>query len=224
MNVGQKKSILYKIFPKEINLFYYVNLNVNFQKTIVQKAPDVPVFTHHKRESLWDYCLEQIGESPIDYLEFGVFDGYSIDYWRKKNKHQKSRFFGFDTFRGLPEDWKKSVSAGHFDMMGDAPKINDNRVSFVAGLFQETLPKFLVDYEPISQLVIHIDSDLYSSSLFVLTKLDEIMKPGTIILFDEFEFKGEFASFYDYVRSYYRNYQILARTQNWGKIVLKITE
>lgn len=218
MELQRKKDILYKIFPRKIDFFNVVNLNVHFHKNIIKKDVSVPCFEDWKREQLWDYCLKQIGNDPIDFLEFGVFKGYSINYWAKKNINPRSRFFGFDSFQGLPEKWGKE----NFDARGTTPKTDDGRISFIVGLFQQTLPNFIANFKPHSQLIIHIDSDLYSSSLYCLTKLDALMKPGTTILFDEFGLKDEFASFYDYVRSYYRKYSIVARTTNWRKTAIKL--
>ena len=48
---------------------------------------------------------EYLKEKPIDYLEFGVFKGETINFWRKLNKNPNSRFVGFDTFtRVLPRE------------------------------------------------------------------------------------------------------------------------
>ncbi len=54
---------------------------------------------------------------------------------------------------------------------------------FYQGLFQETLPPFLKDYSGDRPLVIHNDSDVYSSTLYVLTRSRADHKPGTIINF-----------------------------------------
>ena len=61
------------------------------------------------------------------------------------NTREQSRFFGFDSFEGLPEDWG-DVPRGMFAVEGRAPHIDDARVQFVQGLFQETLYGFLAYY------------------------------------------------------------------------------
>ena len=46
------------------------------------------------------------------------------------------------------------------------------RISFVKGWFQNTLPGFLNGFSPRSRLIVHNDSDLYSSTLFTLANLN----------------------------------------------------
>jgi predicted O-methyltransferase YrrM len=55
----------------------------------------------------------------------------------------------------------------------------------VVGWFDDTLPKFVRDN---SQAVafLHIDCDLYSSTQTVLRLLRDRIRPGTIIVFDEY--------------------------------------
>jgi len=43
-------------------------------------------------------------KGEINYLEFGVADGISFKWWVNRNKNANSKFIGFDTFTGLPED------------------------------------------------------------------------------------------------------------------------
>lgn len=82
-------------------------------------------------------------------------------------------------------------------------------------MFQESLPNFLKHFSPKNRLVIHIDSDLYTSSLFLLTKLNDVMVPGTIVIFDEFgDVQHEFRAFFDYVTSYQRKYRVVSAA--WG--------
>src|SRR4051812_1720215 len=49
------------------------------------------------RRKMYDYINEVVlKNAPIDYLEFGVYEGDSIGYWAGINRSQDSRFFGFD--------------------------------------------------------------------------------------------------------------------------------
>jgi hypothetical protein len=151
-------------------------------------------------------------------LEFGVFQGASIKYWSTINSCTESRFFGFDTFEGLPERWdyfSRGLAEKHFDLGGQIPNVNDTRTCFVKGLFQDTLPVFLKQHCMRKQLVIHNDADLYSSTLYVLTQLNNMIVPGTIIIFDEFSsVLHEFRALEDYCASYLRSYDILAATKS----------
>ncbi len=82
-------------------------------------------------------------------------------------------------------------------------------------MFQDTLPNFVEEFVMDERrIVIHNDSDLYSSSLFLLTKLDQkIISPekGAIVIFDEFfSSSHEFKAFYDWSHSYNRSYKVIA--------------
>jgi hypothetical protein len=139
------------------------------------------------------------------------------------NSRSESRFFGFDTFSGLPEDWERGHPKGTFDTGGEAPNIDDPRVSFVKGLFQETLRGFLKGFAPSSRLIIHVDCDLYSSTLFVLGTLDRYFQHGTIIIFDDFySMNHETRAFMDYDRSFGRPWRAVARTPHCMKVAIEI--
>ena len=91
------------------------------------------------REDLYRYVSDTLlegGNEAIDYLEFGVFEGASIRSWCALNQNPGSRFFGFDSFEGLPEDWHSGKRKGAFSTGGKVPEIADPRVSFVAGGFR----------------------------------------------------------------------------------------
>ena len=198
-----------------------------FRKWTTEKADKCPKFQN--RYKLYDHIEnEYIGNKAFDYLEFGVYKGASIDYWTKINRDEETRFYGFDTFTGLPEAWKEGQSVsrpqGSFSSLGVLPNIKDPRVHFIRGLFQDTLDKFLRNYKPGGKLVIHNDSDLYTSSLYLLTKCDNIITPGTIIIFDELSsWMNEFKALEDYVSSYYRNYEVIASTSSFTEVAIIFT-
>ena len=162
----------------------------------------------------------EVHNKEIVYLEFGVFKGDSIKWWIMKNSNPDSRFYGFDTFEGLPEKWG-SYTKG--DFYSNIPDIIDVRLKFIKGLFQDTLHSFLKDVELNKRLVIHLDADLFSSTLFVLTSLAPFLKKGDIILFDEFNVPNdEFSAFEIFCRSYYINYELLSATRNYFQVGIKI--
>jgi len=158
--------------------------------------------------------------------EFGVYKGASIKYFSSINSDPGSKFIGFDTFEGLPEDWidgSRTVKSKKFSVGGEIPQIDDKRVSFVRGFFQDTLPKFLKEFNAPNQLVINNDSDPYSSSLYVLTYANNIILPGTIIIFDEFySVMNEFRALQDYCSSYMRSYEVIAATRNHIKVTIRM--
>ena len=90
--------------------------------------------------------------------EFGVFSGETIRFIAR---HFKGPVYGFDSFEGLPEDWRPGVEKGHFKMAA-LPKVPAN-VELIKGWFNETLPGFIARH-PGPASFLHIDCDLYSSS------------------------------------------------------------
>ena len=160
---------------------------------------------------------EIVKKNPIDYLEFGVYKGDSVKEWIGLNQDPGSMFCGFDTFTGLPDDWTYTVKKGEFDLGGDPPTINDRRVILVKGLFQDTLRPFLKDYVRRYRMVIHLDADLFSSTLYVLSQLDYLLNEGDILMFDEFSsITGEFKAFSVYKEAFKRELRMVSRVQYDG--------
>lgn len=176
------------------------------------------------RKSLWLHISRNyLSKKAIDYLEFGVFEGNSIRKWSEINSDSMSRFYGFDTFTGLPEDWFGNMGEGTFTTEGKIPEIQDSRVTFVKGLFTDTLDVFLRDYNRKNKIVLHIDADLYSSTLFVLISLRRILVNGDIIIFDDFmDPVGEFKAFLDYCHAFGINPRLIAYVA-YGKFIDKAT-
>jgi predicted O-methyltransferase YrrM len=113
-------------------------------------------------------------------LEFGVFQGRSLRIIAAARPG--GEVYGFDSFAGLPEDYRSHVRAGAFavDERPDVPGAD-----LVVGWFDDTLPRFLVEHPgPVDFL--HVDGDLYSSAVTVLKLVGPRLHAGSVIVFDEF--------------------------------------
>lgn len=165
---------------------------------------------------------QEIQNQEIDYLEFGVASGIAFKWWVDKNKNPGSRFYGFDVFTGLPEDFGV-MKKHHFNTEGQTPVIDDNRVTFIKGLFQDSLPVFLKSFKSQKRKVIHMDADLYTSTLFVLTSIFPYLGKGDIIIFDEFGVPThEFRAFYEIVSCYNIDFELLGAINNYLQIAIRL--
>ena len=103
---------------------------------------------------------------PVLWLEFGVWKGTDIAHiaGKLREKWGASRssgggdlssgapvIHGFDSFQGLPQDWKKgnaesetaAFPKGAFDLFGIPPIVAGDNVKLHRGWFEDTLPGFL---------------------------------------------------------------------------------
>jgi len=179
---------------------------------------------HGDRTELYEAMIRRESlDGPIDYLEFGVGQGRSFLWWSRRNQDPASRFTGFDTFTGLPESWGP-FGAGAFSTEGRTPEGVDARARFVKGLFQDTLPGFLRDYRVERRKVVHLDADLYSSTLFVLTSLAPFLRTGDVLLFDEFGVPlHEFRALRDFLEAYPVTVEVLEVARNRLHVGMKVT-
>jgi predicted O-methyltransferase YrrM len=140
-----------------------------------------------KKESLWDHAIANRPSKGL-IAEFGVANGYSINYLAKKIAPQI--IYGFDSFEGLSVDWTGAgLAKGAFDRGGVAPKVEKN-VVVVKGWFEETVQEF-ISQNPLPFSLIHVDCDTYDAARIVLQTLQDSMIVGTILIFDEyFGFRG----------------------------------
>jgi len=148
------------------------------------------------REILYDRILHDVADKKVLYLEFGVHEGAATRYWAARLRNPQSVLHGFDSFDGLPEEWGDNPK-GTFSTAGP-PAVIDPRVQFVTGWFRDTLPVY--DLPSHDQLVVNIDSDLYSSAKTVLGYLRDAIVPGTYVYFDEFWVRAhEMRAFEEYL-------------------------
>ncbi len=130
---------------------------------------------------------------PLQYthvLEFGVFKGKTLRTTVARAPGKE--VFGFASLVGLDEDWAatggglvghpdKGVRYGHFSLQGQVPEIPG--ATIFPGWFRDTIPRYLRVAKPIALL--HVDCDLYSSTRTALVGLNDFIRPGTILVFDE---------------------------------------
>lgn len=132
----------------------------------------------------WDYSFEYFRSiTPAGMvLEFGVAHGSTIT--QIANVFPDRTIHGFDSFEGLPENWRIGFPAGTFKC--DMPHVPES-VALHKGLFNETLPSFLSQYTDKIAFV-HMDADLYSSTSYVLENIEDRFIDGSIIIFDELHY------------------------------------
>jgi O-methyltransferase len=204
-------------------------LRLTLLRRWIKKYRPEPFF--ESRNELYKYIGQKVGaNTPVIFMEFGVYRGASLLEWIKLNTSEKSEFIGFDSFEGLPEDWVGvggRLNRNTFSTDGKLPIIKDNRVRLIKGWFQDTLPLFQNQNFSDKQIIIHFDADLYSSTMYVLCKLDSYIKPGTIIIFDEFSsMLHEFRALEDYTRAFRREYVAAGAAGEiayYGQIAIRIT-
>lgn len=180
--------------------------------------------------SRFDHIDDSFLHSNIDglILEFGVYKGTTLNYIASKNVNDT--IYGFDSFEGLPEDWNISSNdkfnkhkKGYFAT--NIPEVLDN-VKLIKGFFEDSVPLWKKKFQDIPIKFLHIDSDLYSSAITVLTELNDQIIPGSIIRFDDFYpwsgkrydrwEEGEYKALKDWITVNKRTAEILSRTDHWG--------
>lgn len=134
--------------------------------------------------SRMDVLDHAIGQRPSAGLvcEFGVFRGETLR--RIATALPRLTVHGFDTFTGLPEDWRPGYEEGTFALDPATLQLPLN-CKLHKGLFADTLPAFLATHEGEASLI-HIDCDLYSSTACVFDLMSSRIGDGTVIVFDEF--------------------------------------
>jgi hypothetical protein len=112
-------------------------------------------------------------------IEFGVFSGSTLKVIRD---NFSGLVFGFDSFNGLPEDWREGFPKGAFATQ-QIPVIDGTII--VVGVFEDTLSRFLEIFTGKVSLV-HFDADLYSSTKLCLDEVKNHLADDCIFIFDEY--------------------------------------
>lgn len=187
---------------------------------IMKNCINAPTFKN--RLDLLTYSLSKV-ETDGMYLEFGVFNGRSINHIAKQipDKH----VYGFDSFEGLPEDWQSAYPKGYFSM-DNLPKVEKN-VTLIKGWFDDTLPKFVEEHKNEKVAFINSDSDLYSSTKTTLECLKNNVQSGTIIQFDEYlNYPGwednEYKAFMEFIEATGYKYEYIGYVPTAKQMAIRI--
>lgn len=119
------------------------------------------------------------GEGHV--AEFGVFGGRSL---KQLTAAIAGRVHGFDSFRGLPEDFTDGTLKGAYDHGSVAPQVAANCVLHI-GEFTQTLPEFAAA-NPGAARLWHIDCGLYTSTKAVFDAIGDQLAVGSVVVFDDF--------------------------------------
>jgi hypothetical protein len=174
-----------------------------------------------------------------DYYEFGVFKGHTFLHAQLAARElglDEMRFFGFDSFEGLPPavgvdlTREEHFYAGQFACSLDRVQkeltehgVDWKRTFLIKGFFSDTLrPQTRAQYKMSKASVVLLDSDLYESAVSALAFLEPMLLDQTILIMDDWnafdrdESRGERLAMAEFLQRYprwaaepwfhYRNY------------------
>lgn len=155
-------------------------------------------------------------------LEFGVYSGHTLKMISAARAGRA--VYGFDSFEGLPEDWRSGFLAGTFgvERLPDVPG-----AELVVGWFEDALPPFLAEH-PGPVALLHLDADLYSSTRTVLDLVGPRLTPGSVVVFDEyFNYPGwqqhEYRAWHEYVERSGTRFEYAGYTFDNEQVIVRVT-
>ena len=203
------KKIIYNKIQNIINnaiTISYKDIDLSIQRRALESTVDyinknmTNIQSVKNKFQVIDYALSKISNKKGLILEFGVYKCETINYLAKRLSNLK--IFGFDSFEGLPENWRDGFPKGTFSL-NEIPSVEDN-VVLIKGWFEKSIPDFIIQNQD-DIVFLHIDCDLYSSTKTIFNNLNNQIKKGTVIVFDEyFNYpgweNGEFKAFQEFVK------------------------
>lgn len=167
------------------------------------------------------------------YIELGLCTGKTANFIAALNPLKP--VYGFDSFEGMPEAWDRPdvvFPKGTFRFKNPdwLPPVLHN-VKIIKGTFADALPPFCSTHlsaeTPIAFL--HVDSDIYSSAATAFKILGPYIKPGTILVFDEFynypnSENHEFKAFQEFLQEYNLDAEYLAYNIYHEQVAVRITQ
>lgn len=162
-------------------------------------------------------CVERVlaDKVPGDLLEAGVWRGGAAIYMKgvlKAHGVSDRRVWVADSFEGLPPpDEKYPADAGTVWHERDNLKVSlekvkknfeaygllDDKVLFLKGFFDQTLPK-----APVERLaILRMDADMYGSTMDIFNNLYDKLSVGGYIIIDDYHLTGCSKAVHDFRKS-----------------------
>jgi hypothetical protein len=153
-----------------------------------------------RRELFLDIAFFAHVNRPIEgyYFEFGCFTARTMRMAHDCFHHLFDwHYVAFDSFEGLPEIseidkqviWEKGklkMTEQDFIAICTRHGIPRDRLTTVNGFYDVSLTEELKQrLLPRKAAVVHIDCDLYQSTVPVLRFIEDFLQPGTVIVFDD---------------------------------------
>jgi len=198
MDNAKKRKMTGLLWPKYSVAIDSINRNAEMIATFQRfEADGVEAFAN--KFELYPAINKKLGDVSISYLEFGVWQGVTLGTWTGINTNKSSRFYGFDSFEGLPEPtsdtsveiWKRGALTTSEQTFMDHVKTHGiyvERVKTIKGFYSESLTSALrrqyVDAARKIALV-NIDCDLYESAVPVFEFIDPLLQEGAVIYVDD---------------------------------------
>jgi len=211
----------------------------------------------HGTETTWQYMvehdLEDLKDCVTDYdlyewvtrtqldpdllksgqiLEFGTATGRTLNqfaHWLPQHT-----VVGFDSWQGLPEQFN-DLPPGHFAQ--PLPPVLPN-CKLVQGWFgsrppqdrsgiPENTAEFYSRTNSAPLALLHIDADLYSSTHTVLTAFADHIRPGTVILFNEYWNhptwrKHEYRAWQEHCTKHGVRYEYIGYASNHQEVAVRV--
>lgn len=168
-------------------------------------VPEAP-FRALLRRGIEELASRGGGRPPGDYLEFGVYNGTSlVAAYRELESLGGVRFFGFDSFEGLPaaaatDDeglWQPGAWRSELDFTQavlSAEGVDPRRVTLVPGWFSDTCTAATASRLGIRQAsVIMVDCDIYTSATEALEFCAPLIVDRALVIFDDWH-SGQLAA------------------------------
>lgn len=191
-----KNSLFYKRHSSFLKYFYYLLFDRRKLNAYGHyRFSDEKLKFVHLLESV-NYL--RVAGVPCVYFEFGCHSARTFSAVIRAAKYlnvENFQFFAFDSFEGLPSTEKEKD--GYFEGGTFCTSKNDflslvrsysgyslDGNNIIEGFYDASLTDRLQEAMPKVGMV-HIDVDLYSSTVLVLEFLKPLMVEGTVILFDD---------------------------------------